>query len=71
MLLRESYPISAGEAVCSIIRKMKGTILNLPWMAIPHEGLWRSLLKVLSSPSTKAACRLLDKPNNVLTEQVA
>lgn len=71
MLLRESYPISAGDAVRSIIRKTEATILNLPWMTIPHEGLWTSLLKALSSPPTKAACRRLDKPNNVLTEQVA
>lgn len=71
MLLRESYLSSAGEAVCSIIRKTEGTILNLSWMTIPHKGLWRSLLMALSSPSTKAACRRRDKPNNVLREQVA
>lgn len=71
MLFSESYPSSAGEAVRNIIRKMEGTMLNLPWVAILHEGLWRSLLMALSSPSTKTACRRLDKPNNVLREQVA
>lgn len=57
--------------MCTIIRETERTALNLPWMTIPQEGLWSPLLKAFASPSTNAVGRILDKPNNVLTKQVA